>query len=314
MSRNSRSKAVRAMTVAVIAGFFLAGCRGRPEQPPVAQYISPSETLSLPQLIAALNDRSEKIESLHLQGGGEAESGGFEARIHEGRDRPERFFNGEITAMYLAPNRLRLIGGKDLAGRVFDLGTDGERFWMHLPTENQLIYGSFEGLDPERASQFPIRPDLVLEVLGVAPMETDLTKAPVPMLRWNPDPQAKAYMLTWAEPVEGPPARWRIVKEVWYDFDTLLPTLVVLFDADGDPVVRAYLSNHRPIGDEPDAPMIASYYDLYFPETGTRMWLDFGELRFSHRRFPRESSFTPPNPGDVPDAQNLDAPSALPRD
>ena len=295
-----------------LAAFLVGGCNGADRPPKAPPYLSPSETLSLPQLVAALNERSAKIQSLFLEGSTRVGAGGFEARIREARDQPERFVNGEITALYLAPNRLRLIGDKDLAGRVFDLGSDGERFWMHLPTEKLLYTGTFEGFDPDAVEQLPIRPDLVLEVLGVAPLETDLTKAPVPMLRWNPDTGANAYMVTWAEPLDGPSPRWTIVKEVWYDYKTLLPTLVVLFDADGDPLLRAYLTNHRPIGDEPDAPMMASHYDLYFPVSGTKMRLDFGALDFRNPekpRYPNAGSFNPPNPGDVPNVRDLDDPS-----
>src|SRR5688500_1407535 len=292
-----------AMALQLLAFLLLAGCNGPAKPAGPGDYVSPSETLSLAQLIAAINERSAKIESLFLEGSVRAGSGGFEARIREGRDQPERFVNGEITALYLAPNRLRLVGNKDLAGRVFDLGSNGERFWMHLPTEKVLYTGTFEGFDPESVEQLPIRPDLVLEVLGVAPLETDLTRTPVPMLRWNPDMRATAYMVTWAEPVEGPTPRWTIVKEVWYDYKTLLPTLVVLFDADGDPLLRAYLTNNRPIGNEPDAPMMASRYDLYFPVTGSKMWLEFGALSFRNpqgQRHPNALSFNPPDPADVP--------------
>jgi hypothetical protein len=296
------------VAVLFIAAALVTGCNGRGVDPPGRKYVSPSETLSLAELVAALNERSAQIESLYLEGSLSSGAGGFEARLREGRDQPERFVNGEITAMYLAPNRLRLRGNKDIAGLVFDLGTDGERFWMHLPTEGQLYYGTFAGLDPEAARQLPIRPDRVLEVLGVSPIDTDLLAAPVPMLRYNPD--SDVYMLTWAEPLDGPPPRWSVVKEVWYDRETLLPRVVILFDEGGDPVVRAYLSQHQPIGGE-DGPRIASYYDLYFLESGSRMWLDFGELNFRNPErpaFPSARNFTAPNPNVVPNPVDLDRP------
>ena len=298
----------RGVAALFIATALVAGCNGRGADPPARKYVTPSETLSLAELIAALNERSAQIESLYLEGSLSSGAGGFEARLREGRDKPERFVNGEITALYLAPDRLRLRGNKDIAGLVFDLGTDGERFWMHLPTEGQLYYGTFAGLDPETARQLPIRPDRVLEVLGVSPLDTDLLETPAPMLRYNPD--SDVYMLTWAEPVDGPPPRWNVVKEVWYDRETLLPRVVILFDGGGDPVVRAYLSEHQPIGGE-DGPKIASRYDLYFLESGSRMWLDFGELNFRNPQSPRHpqaASFKPPDPGSVADTVDLDRP------
>ncbi len=291
------------MFVGLLLAGLIAGCNGRADAVEQRQYVSPSETLTLAQLIAALNERAGQIPSLYLQGVGDM--GGFEARLREGREQPARFLNGEIRAMYLAPDRLRLLGGKDLAGTVFDLGSDGVQFWMHLPTEKQLYYGTFAGLDPENARQLPIRPDLMLEVLGVAPMSTDFTSAPVPTLRYNPD--SDSYMLLWSEPSAQPPERWVVVKEVWYDRKTLLPTLVILFDEHGDPLLRAYLSRHHPVGGE-GGPMMASYYDLYFPVTGSTMWLDFGQMDFRSNRGFTQASFTPPRQDAAPDARNLDRP------
>lgn len=287
----------------LVAAFALTACNGvkPPQQKP---YIPPDQTLSLAELIERVNSANAQIQSLYLDSEGGA---GFEANLRESRQENPRFVNGDIVALYLAPNKLRLKGKKAGAGDVFDLGSNGERFWLHLPTEKLLYTGTFEGLDPEAARQLPVRPDLVLEVLGIVPLSADLLKTPAPMLRINPD--ADVYMLTYAESVDGPPPRWNIVKEVWYDRQTLLPELVVLFDRHGDPVLRAYLSQHREVGD--GGPLIASRYDLYFPETGSNMWLSFQELHAHNprnRRFPNRASFNPPDPAAVPQVIDLDQP------
>ena len=291
----------------LVAVLALAACNG-PKAPSTAPYVRPEQTLSLAELIERINSANAQIRSLYLESEGGA---GFEANLRESRQQSARFVNGDIVAIYLAPDKLRLKGKKAGAGDVFDLGSNGERFWLHLPTEKLLYTGSFDGLDPEAARQLPVRPDLVLEVLGIVPLESDLLKTPAPMLRVNPD--SDVYMLTYAEPVDGPPPRWSIVKEVWYDRQTLLPKLVVLFDAHGDPVLRAYLSQHKQIGQ--DGPLLASRYDLYFPETGSNMWFRFQELHPRNprnRRFPNEGSFNPPDPTAVPEVVDLDQPPALP--
>lgn len=294
---------VRRFLAAVLIGLALAGCNGK-RPPPQKPYIPPQKTLSLSELIEALNARNAAVGSLYLASEG---GGGFEANLRETRDQRARFVNGDIVAIYLAPDRMRLKGKKAGAGDVFDLGSDGARFWMHLPTEKQLVTGTFQGMHPENARQLPIRPDLVLEVIGIGTVSTDLLEPPAPMLRFNPDQDV--YMLTWAEPTDGPPARWNVLKEVWYDRSTLLPKLVVLFDQHGDPVLRAYLSRHLPIGDT--GAQIASRYELYFPESGSTMFLSFdgvAERNPGNRRFPNERSFNPPDRGAVPDPIDLDQP------
>lgn len=294
---------IRCSLLIVAFGLMVGGCNGT-TPPTTRPYIPPDQTLSLAELIERLNAARAPLTSLYLESTGE---GGFEANLRESRSDPARFVNGDIVAMYLAPDKLRLKGKKAGPGDVFDLGSDGERFWLYLPTEKQLSYGTFAGLDPETARQLPVRPDLVLQVLGVTPLDADLLKTPAPTLRFNPD--SDVYMLTYSEPVDGPPPRWNVVKEVWYDRATLLPKLVVLFDANGDPVMRAYLSRHVPVGG--DGPRLASRYDLYFPESGGTMWLSFDEMNLrnpQNRSFPRASSFNPPSPADVPNARNLDEP------
>jgi hypothetical protein len=57
--------------------------------------------------------------------------------------------------------------------------------------------------------------------------------------------------------------------------------------------------------------MIASRYDLYFPMTGSKMWLEFGALNFrnpQNERFPLPVSFLPPDPASVSDPRDLDRP------
>lgn len=287
----------------LLATLGMAACNG-PRIPQGKPYIPPEQTFSLQELIEQINSANARIQSLYLESEGGA---GFEATLRESRDQTARFVNGDIVAIYLAPDKLRLKGKKAGAGDVFDLGSDGERFWLHLPTEKQLYTGTFEGLDPEAARELPVRPDLVLEVLGIAPLDSDLLRTPAPMLRFNPD--SDVYMLTYAETVEGPPPRWVIVKEVWYDRQTLLPKLVVIFNDGGDPVLRAYLSQHQEISG--GGPPIASRYDLYFPETGSNMWLSFQQLHPRNprnRRFPNEGSFNPPDSGVVPNVDDLDQP------
>ena len=295
--------------VALVALLALAGCQPRARVADAGPYRGP--TLTLDELVQQVNANNARLASLWAEGAGAA--GGFDAQLRERPADPLRFFNGDINALYLAPDQVRLRGTKAAVGPVFDLGSDGRRFWLRLPTEKQLYIGTFAGLHPEAARQLPIRPDLVLEVLGVQPLATDLAEIPIPSLRFNPD--SDAYMLTFAEPVDDPadpPERWAIVKEVWYDRQTLRPTLVILFDRDGRPVLRAYLSRHAPVGGE-DGPLMATQYDLYFPDTGSRLQIRLSDLLARRRGIPNAATFRPPSPGDEPNVIDLDRPPPRPQ-
>jgi hypothetical protein len=71
----------------------------------------------------------------------------------------------------------------------------------------------------------PVRPDLVLEVLGVSMIPTNFLAPPAPVMRFNS--VNRAYMFVWSVPLRD---RWAAQKEIWYDLDTKLPRLVLLFD------------------------------------------------------------------------------------
>lgn len=278
----------------------IAGCNGTRNATATGDRIEWGQTLSLTELTEQVNQNNQAITSLWA-------SGYFEARLREKlEDPPPLPIVGDLTMMYLADDRL-LIKARKPGVDVFELGSDGESFWLVLPTESTLFIGTFAGLNPGKLAQMPVRPDLVLEVLGVKPLPEDLLATPVPMLRYNPD--STAYMLTFAEPVaEGQNPRWQVVKEVWYDRATLLPTNIILFDPDGRPVLRAYLSRHERIdvSDGP-APTTATRYDLYFPQTGSTMQIDLSkELHLKRRGFPKEQSFRVPDRRGFERVEDLD--------
>src|SRR5688572_33205222 len=120
-----------------------------------------------------------------------------------------------------------------------------------------------EHLGKPCAQPIPIRPDLLMEVLGVFTIDPNLQRFPAPVMRFNNDEDA--YMFTWIMPQVD---RFVAVKEVWYDRKTMRPRLVNLFGREGRILLRAYLSKHRPVKIEGVAedqqPTVPGRYDLVF--------------------------------------------------
>jgi hypothetical protein len=160
---------------------------------------------------------------------------------------------------------------------------------------------------PKGGQEMPIRPDLLLEVLGVGTIDTDLARQPAPVMRFNND--ERAYMLVWIVKASSPPDRWVAQKEVWCDLTTKRPRLVLLFDEDGRIVLRAYLSDHKPLeGNWPQgkAPYIAGRFDLYFPQTKTKMQLTLNDLREHYKGLPTDASFKFPGANAAAKTINID--------
>ncbi|MGF1633864.1 MAG: hypothetical protein ACFCVE_08460 [Phycisphaerae bacterium] len=336
------------------------GCvTSQPLERPTGAYFGPTD--SFDEVVAAVNANNVNVETLYADGYFEAQFvtpaeavGGGEARSN--------YLNGQVRLLYERPGNVRLVGLKDIAGQIFDLGANDELFWLILRGDiDTMWYGRLQddqgvaqqasavqrGLDAPgnqaeaaqaedaqaeaaQADEVPIRPDLIIEVLGIGLIGPDLLTEPVPVMRFNND--ADAYMLTWQRragadeagaDAAGPdaagadggdgPARWVPVKEIWYDRQTKLPEVVLLFGPRGRVAVRAYLSEHRAVEEAPGgvgvmvsedaAPMVAGRYQLFFPETGDVMSIELEQVYFERDGVPNELSFR--FPGDRAGVSNV---------
>ena len=206
--------------------------------------------------------------------------------------------------MYRRPTSLRLAGSKDVAGDVFQLGCDGDEFWCKFRTAvdtSDYWWGHLANVGRPGTRKVPIRPDLVVEVLGVGLMSTNLLEQPTPVMRF--DNEQDAYVLAYNV---RRPDRWVTQKEVWYDRQSALPRRVSLYDDAGRLVLRAELSNAQPIATEgvpvDRQPRVARTFDLWFPDTGSRMTLTLADPAITHegRRgvvLPNDASFRRPEVG-----------------
>jgi hypothetical protein len=280
--------AVRALLGLVLA--TIAGCR-RPAPPPRG-YFGPTETMAA--VVDRINQNSSAIPTLRA-------AGSFEADVV---DRGKRHFvNGDITLLYRRPGDVRLVGKKDIAGQIFEAASNAEQYWLIVKADTDTMwYGELKNLDRVDPSELPIRPDVLIEVLGIDQISTNFREPPAPTMRFNNDEDV--YMLNFNVAL---PDRWAVRKEVWYDRQTLLPRLVLLFDENGRIVVRAYLARPRAV--EGSAGRVAGEYRIYFPDSGTSIRLDLDDTALTRNNAPNERSFTfPSNPG-VSRQINLDEPA-----
>lgn len=281
----THGRGARAVFAALaIGGALCAACGCRPtRQPEVAGYFGPTETLV--DVVEAVNANNRQIPTLWAKGY-------FEATIVDDRKR-KQFVNGDAILLLRKPHEFKLVGRKDVAGQVFELGTTDNEYWMVVrPEADTLWWGAYDRLADADPSLIPVRPDLLMQVLAVGDLPSDLSRDPAPVLRFNND--ADAYMIVW---VVRTPSRLIAQREVWYDRQTKRPKLVLLFDENGRIVVRAYLSDHRPVGQAGDAPTVAARYQLFFPESGARLELTLNDIRLSSNGVPRDGSIRFPGDG-----------------
>jgi hypothetical protein len=277
-----------AWTAAACLACALWGCASNAPPMPKGYF---GATLPMADVIAQIDRNNDQLPTLWARHQ-------FEATIVDPDTHKSQYVNGYGNLLYRAPGSLRLVAKKEVTD-LFDTGTNGDDFWLRVvPQQDTFWWGKIADLNSQPSTQIPLRPDMILEVLGIRPMESDLTQSPVPVMRFNND--ADAYMIVW-QSRQGD--HWIADKEIWYDRATLHPILVLLFDSDGRVVLRAWLSNfqavHIPDESSEDWPTVPTRYRLFFPQTGTKMSFDLSDVELSHNGFPKAISFRMPDPGQL---------------
>jgi len=268
------------MKLALLTLSLLAatGCAHVPPGP--TPYYGPTQTMA--QVVQDINANNAKIKTLRA-------AHSFQATLVDEKGKSHTF-SGDGYLLFAKPDNLLLTAGNII--KFFEVGSNDKQYWFTaFPDEvSTQWYGDKERLTDQAARQIPIRPDLILEVLGVSTIDTDFLTPPVPVMRFNND--ADAYMFTWNRPLTN---RWVAEKEVWYDRKTRLPTLILLFDANGRIILRAYLSEPKPVKNTAGS-MIASRYDLFFPENKSHMSFHITDNPEIPNSIPK-GKITIPNPG-----------------
>ncbi len=270
---------MRRMLVVGCVLLVALGCRAPSRAYNPKAYFGPTEPLAT--VVQKINANNQKIKTLYA-------SGDFDADIGDGKGN-STYFNARARMLYRKPQGFRLVARKEI-GNV-DLGSNDKNYWLIVkPKISTMWWGSYASLDRLHRPDIPIRPDLVIDVLGVNDIDTNFKQQPVPVMVFNND--ADCYMIRWQVTA---PDRWIAIKEVWYDRKKLLPTHVLLFDENGRIVLSAYLSDFKRVKTEdvPEAqwPEVASQYKLFFPDTQSRITLKLDELASSQGGAPNEYSF-----------------------
>lgn len=265
----------------LVAIALLSACRQ--EQPQI--YTGP--TASLDEIVAKINQNNAQIPTLWAHQD-------FDGSIVDDKHNAHSV-SAHGVILYRAPDELRIVASSDFEQPVFEIGATADYYWLKvIPELDTLWWGRMSNVGKPCVSAIPIRPDLILAVLGIGTMDTNFLREPFPIMRFNND--ADAYMV---DSVVRGPDRLVAQKEIWYDRQTLEPRLILLFDANGRVVLRAHLSDFAPLSGA-GAGQIATRYNLFFPDTGSKMQFTLSDQALSKNGIPRENSIHLPdlaNPG-----------------
>ena len=269
---------MRNATILILAAALapVAGCVHRVEKPK-GWYRGP--TLPMREVVQRINQNNQQLPTVWA-------SHGYRATVVDDTKKI-RNFSGDGALLYRGPRQMRLTGNVLGVGNVFEVGTTDERFWLKLGFDegSTMWWGNYRNIGKPCAEPIPLRPDLVVEVLGVGVINTDFSSLPAPTMRFNHE--RGVYMFVWNAPL---PDRWVALKEVWYDRNSFRPAFVMLYDENGRVLVRAELRSHRAVevnGTPRERwPVIAGEYRLYFPDNDARMEIDLREVMLNKNGYP----------------------------
>ncbi len=143
--------------VGVMAG--IAGCP-EPPRPPPAPPLDEPEPVSA--VIAHVNANADRMPpDVLLFSRVDIQAGWFDD------DGEEHRLDGGGDLKFVKPRKLLLVIKHDLGGRLAEVGSDGERYWLWYEKDKTLWWCKHEHLDKPRFRDMPIRPDQLIVALGL---------------------------------------------------------------------------------------------------------------------------------------------------
>jgi hypothetical protein len=260
---------------------FIAGCQ--PQAKPA--YYGPTD--SLDELVAHVNANNAQIPSLWARQD-------FQGTIVDEKHQAHAA-SAHGVLLYRAPHELRIVADDDFGQLLFELGTTEDVYWLKvLPGMDTLWWGRMANAARPCTDAMPVRPDLILDVLGIATIDPDLSRPPYSVLRFDND--ADAYVV---ESIDEHSDRLILRREIWYDRPTLHPAKVRLYDDTGRMVLNADLSDYEPLplpGVAKAAwPQLPTRYDLLFPASGSTMQFLLRQPSLSKNGIPGAGSIRIPD-------------------
>ena len=255
---------------------LVAGC------PPKA-VVPPLSPLPIGQAVSVVNTNTQRIS------GGLKATGAVCGWVVDEDGRKHRFdLNGKL--LVIPPRHLRFDVQNALGRTEFLLGSNADRFWLHLERDADTFrFGRHATPDAQRAVSLPLRPDWLIEALGLSGLPTDTTGMGGPVQVVESESQ-RLLFISYDEAGQG-----MVRREYWLSrYAPRLVERVAFRDKIGVELMRSSLSDYKPVG--ADGLLLPHLILVDWPaadarlEFNVRRWQDRGELTIEHPAFVLEDS------------------------
>ena len=265
------------VSVLCVAALLAVGCPPRREPVPLEP---------VPQGVAAgiVNDNLLKISStLNARG---------RVRGHVTlEDGQRRHFDLAGHLFFLRPRHLSLDLKADLGGSQMLLGSNDTYYWYHNKRQGDSYWcRRYDRLAGGRDPDVPIRPDEIIEALGLTPIPIAEFSQPSrrPMQRIVDEYQQLLFVEL------NDQGRPRLEKEYWLSrHDPRLVSRIVFRDAIGRVTMASSLTKYDVLGT--DGPALPRRIEVVWPLDGSQLTFSVSRWRAVEAVRPDGPQFTPPH-------------------
>lgn len=264
-------------------GLALAGIVGCLERAPGGfnQPAGPVEKeVPMATVVGRVNENSARMDFV-LRGVGTVEGRYLKA---DGRLAP---FHETAKLLFHKPRSLALVFEHTLGENVMEIGSNDTEFWVwKKPGDNRYWWGRYDQLEPEAEADLPIRPDHLVEVIGLGNLPTVANPQHGPLF----EVLADRYQLTFL--AARPGGLTYPVKRVL--IDRRPPYLVrelVYLNPNGRTTCTAKLSEYSQIGGA--SALVPHHIRLDWPLRGEILELDLPTMERHQGRDPSKYFLSP---------------------
>jgi hypothetical protein len=250
----------------VLAALVLTAVTGCP--PSGKLTIAPEEPMSMSEVIARANENNRQMDFV-LNARGISAHGRWQQS--PGSSDQSTSFDMTGIMLYRKPRSLYLRLQPTLGGKL-EVGSNDQQFWVweRIKTDHYW-WGEYKWMKDADDSELPVRPDVLVDVLGLGDLPTDTTGPHGPVF-WvredvyqvvflDQDQSGQSYITKVTDISRRPP---------------FLPCSILYFDPDGRPTMRVSMSDYKPI--EGSKVLAPRQIVMQSTENDNHMELDFRSM------------------------------------
>lgn len=250
-------------SMVVVSGVLLVLATGCPPGPHVPSEVT--DDMPMRVVIARINENSRKLDFL-LKGSGVS----AQVKYVEEAQRKSLSLNG--TMLYRKPRKLWL-RLEHTWGEGLEIGSNEQQFWVWQRGQSpRYWWGEHGRVSDLTDTRMPIRPDHLLEVLGLEDLPPKQSLLSGPFIRVHPDRYELVFLDTAGSATEEP--QRYISRALFVDRrEPFLVREIVRYTPDGHLLMRAELSRYEPI--ETSQVLVPRRIEVDWPAREGRAVLEF---------------------------------------